>query len=147
MAAGLLRSVVLFGVLSIDEALKGGLHSSDLFVPALARVGLHQDPVVADPPRCSSFHALMRTPYLYCLDNRRFSFADVCELRDDYPALYAGELPCPKLRKRDPRSQNPIRPMKGICRLRLGRKNALSRLCRERHTIARLESWALSRPF
>lgn len=80
------------------------------------------------------------------LDNRRFSFADMCKLRDDYPALYAGERSCPKLRKRDPRNRKPIRPIKGICRLRLGRKKASSRLCRERHTTARLESRALSRP-
>lgn len=101
---------------------------------------------IADPPCCSGFHALMN-PVFILLDNRRFSFADMCKLRDDYPALCAGEPPCPKLRKRNPRSQKPIRLMRGIRRLRLGRKNASSRLCRERHTTARLESWALSRPF
>lgn len=63
------------------------------------------------------------------------------------PRCALGELPCPKPRKPDPRSQKPSRPMKGICRLRPGRKKASSRLCRERHTIARLESWARSRPF
>ena len=86
-------------------------------------------------------------PVFLLLDNRRFSFADVCKLRDDYPALCAGELPCPKLSKRNPRSQKPIGPTRGICRLSLGRKYASSRLCRERHTTARLESWTLSQPF
>jgi len=84
------------------------------------------------------------SPVFVLLDNRRFSSADQYKLRDDYPALCAGERPCPKLRKRNPRSQKPIPLMKGICRLRLGRKNASSRLCRERHTTARPESWALS---
>jgi hypothetical protein len=86
-------------------------------------------------------------PVFVLLDNRRFSFADVCKLRNDSPALYAGERSCPKLRKRKPRSQRPLRPIKGIRRPRLGRKKASSRLCRERHTIVRLESWALSGPF
>ena len=81
------------------------------------------------------------------LDNRHFSFADLCKLRDDYPALCAGGRPCPKLRKRDPRSQKPIRPMRGICRLRLGRKNASSRLRRERHTTARLNAGHYPSPF